>query len=108
MNGIAFPDDRSFPMDHPAIEADMWAMHDHRNTSATTAHSLVAGHLWTALRALGMTGGRMLLRGTDPQALTGIPEASPHLSTGPGRPAAGRHPPPRETAPGPGAGRVRA
>lgn len=75
MNSTAFPDDRSFSMDHPAIEADMWAMHDHRNTPATTAHSLVAGHLWTALRALGMTGGRMLLRGTDAEALTGIPGA---------------------------------
>jgi hypothetical protein len=75
VNSTAFPDDRSFAMDHPAIEADMWAMQDHRNTSATTAHSLVAGHLWTALRALGMTSGRMLLRGTDPESLTGIPVA---------------------------------
>ncbi|PUB20897.1 hypothetical protein C8K30_115108 [Promicromonospora sp. AC04] len=74
MTSPAFPD-RSFPMDHPAIEADMVAMHDHRHTSATTAHSLVAGHIWTAIRALGMTGGRMLLRGTDPEALAGMPEA---------------------------------
>ncbi|GAA4706517.1 hypothetical protein APR04_001744 [Promicromonospora umidemergens] len=75
MTSAAFPDDRSFPMNHPAIEADMWAMHDHRHTSATTAHSLVAEHLWTALRALGVTGGRMLLRGTDPEALAGMPGA---------------------------------
>jgi hypothetical protein len=75
VDSVAFPEDRSFPMDHPAVEADMWAMHDHRHTSATMAHGLVAEHLWTALRALGVSGGRMLLRGTDPETLAGMPQA---------------------------------
>ncbi|MFC8797024.1 hypothetical protein ACFT2C_04780 [Promicromonospora sp. NPDC057138] len=69
----AFPDDRSFPLGHPAVQADMWAMHDHTHTSAAAAHALLAEHVWVALRALGVTGGRMLLRGVDPEVLAGVP-----------------------------------
>lgn len=69
----AFPDDRPYSMGHPAALADILAVRDHARTDATTPHALLAKQVWAVLRALGVTGGRMLVRGLDPEVLAGVP-----------------------------------
>ncbi|WP_423464190.1 hypothetical protein ACO229_06450 [Promicromonospora sp. MS192] len=74
MSSPAFPEDGSFSLDHPVVQADMLATWDHSHTSATMAHTRVARHAWRVLRELGVTGGRMLVRGLEPEAFAGLPE----------------------------------
>jgi hypothetical protein len=73
VTSIVFPDDGSFSLEHPAAQADLLATHDHAHTTATEMHVLLARHVWGALRGLGVTGGRMLVRGLDPELLAGLP-----------------------------------
>lgn len=68
----AFPGDRSYSMGHPAVLADILAVRDHARTDATTPHALLVKQVWAVLRALGVTGGRMLVRGLDPEVLAGV------------------------------------
>ncbi|MFE7503843.1 hypothetical protein [Promicromonospora sp. NPDC057488] len=76
----AFHDDRSFSMGHPAVLADILAVRDHAQTSAAEAHAALAKQIWSVLRALGVTGGRMLVRGLDPESLaSALPvQRAPH------------------------------
>jgi len=80
---IAFPDDRSYSMGHPAVLADVLAVRDHARTDdATTAHTLLSKQIWFVLRALGVTRGRMLVRGLDPEILAGTPPHQQALHPG--------------------------
>jgi len=53
--------------------ADELAIEDHNKTDASNVHAMVGFRLWTALRALGATRGRMLVTGVDPHELAQLP-----------------------------------
>src|SRR5690606_17832663 len=54
-------------------EADHVALDDHATTSARPAHRIIATHLWTMLRHLGFTHGRVLAVGDGAATLLGLP-----------------------------------
>lgn len=55
------------------LEADHIALQDHTSTSAQHAHRIIATHLWTMLRDLGFTEGRVLAVGDDAATFIGLP-----------------------------------
>lgn len=55
-------------------EADHVAHDDHASTSARPVHRIIATHLWTMLRNLGFTDGRVLAVGDDAATLLGLPQ----------------------------------
>lgn len=54
-------------------EADHIALDDHVATSARPAHRVIATHLWTMLRDLGVEHARVLAVGEDAATLIGLP-----------------------------------
>ncbi|PYF97338.1 hypothetical protein SAMN05216184_11547 [Georgenia satyanarayanai] len=72
MTGEAYRDDANDP--HALrLEADHLALEDHTTTSAQPAHRIIATHLWTMLRDLGFTEGRVLALGDDAATFIGLP-----------------------------------
>jgi len=65
-----------------AARADMSAMLDHRTADATDAHALIARHVWKTLRWLGISEGRMLVHGPDPEVFAGLPPSERRLEPG--------------------------
>ncbi|RPF28617.1 hypothetical protein [Georgenia muralis] len=54
-------------------EADHVALDGHATTSARPTHRIIATHLWTMLRHLGFTDGRVLAVGDGAATLLGLP-----------------------------------
>ncbi|WP_193311424.1 hypothetical protein [Georgenia satyanarayanai] len=72
MTGAPYRDDANDP--HALrLEADHLALQDHSTTSAQPAHRIIATHLWTMLRDLGFTEGRVLALGDDAATFIGLP-----------------------------------
>ena len=72
MTGEPYRDDANDP--HALrLEADHTALEDHTTTSAQLAHRIIATHLWTMLRDLGFTEGRVLAVGDDAATFIGLP-----------------------------------
>lgn len=55
------------------LKADQLALEDHTSTSAQPTHRIIATHLWTMLRNLGFTEGRVLAVGEDAATFIGLP-----------------------------------
>lgn len=62
------------------LEADHIALEDHVATSAQPAHRIIATHLWTMLRDLGFTEGRVLAVGEDAATFIGLPHTDGYSS----------------------------
>lgn len=71
------------PRRQQADQSDAVAIAQHQRLDARPAHAVVAERTWTALRALGVTGGTMLVRGTDPAPFLGFPPHAPQLTSPP-------------------------
>ena len=65
-----------------AARADMSAMLDHRTADATDAHALIARQIWKTLRGLGISEGRMLVLGPDPEVFAGLPPSEQRMEPG--------------------------
>lgn len=79
MTGEPYRDDANAP--HALrLEADHIALQDHTSTSAQHAHRIIATHLWTMLRDLGFTQGRVLAVGEDAATFTGLPHTDGYSS----------------------------
>src|SRR5699024_8476293 len=62
------------------LEADHIALEDHTSTSAQHAHRIIATHLWTMLRNLGFTEGRVLAVGDDAATFIELPHTDGYSS----------------------------
>jgi hypothetical protein len=65
-----------------AARADAVAMTDHRAADATARHELISRLVWKSLRNLGISGGKMLVIGQDPEVFAGVPASERRLAPG--------------------------
>jgi hypothetical protein len=65
-----------------AGRADAVAMTDHRAADASAPYELISSLVWKSLRKLGISGGKMLVIGQDPEVFAGLPASERRLTPG--------------------------